>query len=77
MTNHHPNFNVPDLLQRMADAVPTHPKDDDSSDIASSYEVVALLVHAFFTSLDFKLQGFHENKTLRTYAFPSWRVLAC
>lgn len=60
------HITIPDLRQRMADALPTHPKDDDSSDLASSYEVIALLVHAYMTGLDFKLQGFNEDKRLRT-----------
>ncbi|CAM1511705.1 Fc.00g092180.m01.CDS01 [Cosmosporella sp. VM-42] len=55
---------VEQLCQRMADALPTHPKDDDSSDLASSYEVVALLVHSYMTALDFKLQGFNEDKNI-------------
>lgn len=61
------SITIPALRQRMADAIPTHPKDDDSSDLASSYEVVALLVHAYFTTLDFKLQGFNEDKRLGMY----------
>lgn len=61
------SITIPALRQRMADAIPTHPKDDDSSDLASSYEVVALLVHAYFTALDFKLQGFNEDKRLGMY----------
>lgn len=56
------------ILQGMADALPTHKKDDDSSDLASSYEVVALLVHSYLAALDFKLCGFHQDKNLR--AFP-------
>lgn len=54
------------ILQGMADALPTHAKGDDSSDLASSYEVIALLVHSYLAALDFKLQGFNEDKTLRT-----------
>lgn len=59
------HITIADLRQRMADALPTHPKDDDSSDLASSYELIALLVHAYMTSLGFKLQGFNEDKRLR------------
>lgn len=54
------------VLQRMADALPTHPPDDDSSDLASSYEAIALLIHAGLAGLAFKLQGFDEEKPLRT-----------
>ncbi|KAL6810090.1 PI31 proteasome regulator N-terminal domain-containing protein [Trichoderma camerunense] len=52
------------VLQAMADALPTHQPNDESSDIASSYEVVALLAHAYFVSLDFRLYGFNEDKLL-------------
>lgn len=52
------------ILQGMADALPTHTKGDDSSDLASSYETIALLIHAYLTALDFKLCGFHEDKAL-------------
>ncbi|KAL7911613.1 PI31 proteasome regulator N-terminal domain-containing protein [Trichoderma velutinum] len=52
------------VLQAMADALPTHQPNDESSDIASSYEVVALLAHAYFASLDFRLYGFNEDKLL-------------
>lgn len=59
------NLSTDAILQRMADALPTHPAGDDSSDIASSYEVVALLVHAYLTALDFRLIGFQEDNNLR------------
>ncbi|CAH0017377.1 unnamed protein product [Clonostachys rhizophaga] len=52
------------IVQGMADALPTHQKDDDSSDLASSYEAVALLVHAHLASLGFRLFGFDEEKPL-------------
>lgn len=62
------------MLQAMADALPTHPKGDDSSDLASSYEVIGLLVHAYLAAIGFKLCGFNEDKNLRAfhleYAFP-------
>ncbi|KAK5988001.1 hypothetical protein PT974_12137 [Cladobotryum mycophilum] len=48
----------------MADALPTHQKGDDSSDLASSYEAIALLIHAFLVRLDFRLYGFDEDKSL-------------
>lgn len=53
------------IVQGMADALPTHQKDEDSSDLASSYEAVALLVHAHLASLGFRLFGFDEEKPLR------------
>ncbi|PHH84267.1 hypothetical protein CDD83_2218 [Cordyceps sp. RAO-2017] len=55
---------APAVLRRMADALPAHAKGDESSDIASSYELVALLAHAFFCALDFKLCALDEDKPL-------------
>ncbi|KAF4445137.1 hypothetical protein F53441_10979, partial [Fusarium austroafricanum] len=52
------------ILGGMADALPTHPSNDDSSDLASSYEVIALLIHSYLSALGFKLQGFDEDKNL-------------
>lgn len=63
-----PNLSVQEryaILQGMADALPTHAQGDESSDIASSYEVIALLVHAYLASLDFRLCGFDEDKPIR------------
>ena len=56
------------ILQGMADAIPIHPKDDQSSDLSSSYEVLALLIHSYMTALKFRLLGFDEDK--RTGAAP-------
>jgi hypothetical protein len=52
------------ILQLMADAIPTHPKGDTTSDISSSYEVLALLNHACMTALKFRLQGFDEDRKI-------------
>ncbi|EFQ34724.1 PI31 proteasome regulator [Colletotrichum graminicola] len=52
------------ILQLMADALPTHPKDDTTSDISSGYELPALLAHACMVSLKFRLLGFDEEKTI-------------
>ncbi|KAI5463507.1 PI31 proteasome regulator N-terminal-domain-containing protein [Mariannaea sp. PMI_226] len=52
------------ILRGMADALPSHPPNDDSSDLASSYEAIALLIHAYMAALGFKLQGFNEDKKL-------------
>lgn len=60
-----PPLSVDAILQAMADALPTHAQGDESSDLASSYEVIALLVHAYFASLDFRLCGFDEDKLIR------------
>lgn len=58
------------ILEGMAKALPTHTKGDDSSDLASSYEAVGLLVHSYLTALDFKLVGFHEDRPLGTPRLP-------
>lgn len=52
------------MLQGMADALPTHIKGDDSSDLAGSYEVIGLLVHAYLAAIGFKLCGFNEDSNL-------------
>jgi hypothetical protein len=54
------------ILQQMAEAIPTHPQGDTSSDLSSSYEVLALLVHACMTALKFRLLGFDEDKKIGT-----------
>ncbi|SPN99885.1 uncharacterized protein DNG_02737 [Cephalotrichum gorgonifer] len=50
------------ILQGMADAIPSHPKGDTSSDLSTSYEVLALLIHSYMTALKFRLLGFDEDK---------------
>ncbi|KAI8962312.1 PI31 proteasome regulator N-terminal-domain-containing protein [Daldinia sp. FL1419] len=50
------------ILQQMADALPTHPQGDTTSDLSSSHEALALLTHACMTSLGFRLIGFDEDK---------------
>ncbi|KAJ6786428.1 hypothetical protein PWT90_04050 [Aphanocladium album] len=52
------------VLEGMAKALPTHTQGDDSSDLASSYEAIGLLVHSYLTSQGFKLIGFHEDRPL-------------
>lgn len=61
------------ILKAMADALPTHKQGDDSSDLASSYEAIALLVHAYLASLDFRLCGFDEDKPIRK--LPQFHVI--
>jgi hypothetical protein len=58
-------LSVAAILGGMADALPTHSPSDDSSDLASSYEVIALLIHSYLSAIGFKLQGFDEDKKLR------------
>ncbi|KNB07164.1 hypothetical protein FOXG_08432 [Fusarium oxysporum f. sp. lycopersici 4287] len=57
-------LSVAAILNGMADALPTHPPNDDSSDLASSYEVIALLIHSYLAALGFKLLGFDEDKNI-------------
>jgi hypothetical protein len=64
------------ILQGMADALPTHNPSDDSSDLASSYEAIALLIHAYLAALDFRLCGFDEDKNLRKSPLPLDNVFA-
>jgi len=54
------------ILQRMADVIPTREQGDTGSDLSSSYEVLALLVHAYMTALKFRLLGFDEDKKIGT-----------
>jgi hypothetical protein len=60
------------VLKGMVEALPTHPKDDSSSDLSSSYEAIALLVHAYMTTLRFRLLGFDEDN--RTGPLPSFPI---
>ncbi|KAH8173461.1 PI31 proteasome regulator domain-containing protein [Sarocladium implicatum] len=43
------------ILQGMADALPTNTPSDDSSALASSYEVIGLLIHSYLAALGFRL----------------------
>lgn len=52
------------LLTQMANSLPTHQKDDTSSDFGSSYEALALFTHACMTSLGFRLLGFGEGQRI-------------
>ncbi|KAK3949085.1 PI31 proteasome regulator N-terminal-domain-containing protein [Pseudoneurospora amorphoporcata] len=50
------------ILDGMAAALPTHAKDDATSDLSSSLDAVALFTHACFVSVGFRLLGFSEDK---------------
>ncbi|KAL3420019.1 hypothetical protein PVAG01_08518 [Phlyctema vagabunda] len=52
------------ILKHMAEALPTHKKDDTNSDLSSSYEAVALFAHACMTAVGFRLLGFSEGKSI-------------
>ncbi|KAI1468840.1 PI31 proteasome regulator N-terminal-domain-containing protein [Daldinia caldariorum] len=49
------------ILQQMADALPTHPQGDTTSDLSSSHEALALFAHACMSSLGCRLLGFDED----------------
>jgi hypothetical protein len=52
------------ILKHMADALPTHAKDDTNSDISSSYEAIALFSHACMVAVGFRLLGFGEEQKI-------------
>ncbi|TVY42264.1 hypothetical protein LCER1_G007478, partial [Lachnellula cervina] len=52
------------VLKHMADALPTHAKDDTDSDISSSYEAIALFSHACMVAVGFRLLGFGEDQKI-------------
>ncbi|XEV05720.1 hypothetical protein FSHL1_011007 [Fusarium sambucinum] len=57
-------LSVAAILGGMAEALPTHSPNDESSDLASAYEVIALLIHSYLSALGFKIQGFDEDNKL-------------
>ncbi|POS86291.1 hypothetical protein EPUL_001916 [Erysiphe pulchra] len=52
------------ILRHLANALPTHAKDDTSSDLSSSYEAIAIFCHACMIASGFRLLGFREGQTL-------------
>jgi hypothetical protein len=48
----------------MADALPTHQKDDTTSDLSSTLDVLALFAHGSMVSHGFRLVGFSEDQNL-------------
>lgn len=52
------------ILKHMADALPTHAKEDTNSDISSSYEAIALFSHSCMTAVGFRLLGFGEDQKI-------------
>jgi hypothetical protein len=50
------------ILKHMAEALPTHAKDDTNSDISSSYEAIALFSHACMIAVGFRLLGYGEGQ---------------
>lgn len=54
------------IVRHMADALPTHSKDDTDSDISSSYEAIALFSHACMTAVGFRILGFGEERKMES-----------
>jgi PI31 proteasome regulator N-terminal len=50
------------ILKNMAEALPTHHKNDTTSDMSSSYEAIALFSHACMIAVGFRLVGFKEGE---------------
>ena len=55
-------LSLDNILQGMADALPTHVKGDTSSDLSSSYEAIALFAHACMVAVGFRLLGYGEER---------------
>ncbi|KAL5320188.1 hypothetical protein ACEPPN_010989 [Leptodophora sp. 'Broadleaf-Isolate-01'] len=56
------------ILKHIADALPTHARGDTSSDFSSSYEAIALFVHACMTAVGFRLVGYSEGQKIAELA---------
>ncbi|KAL1843086.1 hypothetical protein VTJ49DRAFT_3221 [Mycothermus thermophilus] len=54
----------PAVLETAAKALPTHEKDDSTSDLSSSLDAIALFVHACMLNLGFRLLGFDEEQKI-------------
>jgi hypothetical protein len=68
-------LSVENILKHMAEALPTHAKDDPNSDISSSYEAIALFAHACMTAVGFRLLGFGENQKIGELLFTPQSLL--
>jgi hypothetical protein len=64
-------LSVESILKHMAEALPTHAKDDMNSDLSSSYEAIALFSHACMTAVGFRLLGFGENEKIGQLHYPA------
>lgn len=58
------------VLEGMAKALPTHDKDDTSSDLSSSLDCIALFSHACMVNLGFRLLGFNEDQKIGVLSCP-------
>lgn len=54
----------PDLVKAMADALPSHAKDDTTSDLSSTLDALSLFAHAAMVSHGFRLLGFNEDQNI-------------
>lgn len=59
------------ILQGMADALPTHEKSDTTSDMSSSAEAIALFAHSCMVNLGFRLLGFNEDQKMGAQLHPT------
>lgn len=59
------------ILQGMADALPTHEKGDTTSDLSSSAEAIALFTHACMVNVGFRLLGFNEDQRIGESYLPA------
>lgn len=57
-------LSLPNIMQGMADALPTHEKGDTTSDLSSSAEAIALFAHACMVNLGFRLVSFNEDQKI-------------
>lgn len=56
------SLSAENILDHMAEALPSHAKDDTTSDLCSSYEAIALFCHACMIAREFRLLGFEEGQ---------------
>lgn len=54
------------ILQAVAQALPTHDKDDTTSDLSSSLDAISILTHACMVNLGFRLVGFNEDQKIES-----------
>jgi hypothetical protein len=61
------------VAEAMVNALPTHEKDDTTSDLSSSLDCVALFVHACMANLGFRLLGFNEDQKIGALPPRRWQ----
>ncbi|OIW32589.1 hypothetical protein CONLIGDRAFT_642291 [Coniochaeta ligniaria NRRL 30616] len=54
----------PDLVKAMADALPSHARDDTTSDLSSTLDALSLFAHAAMATRNFRLVGFNEDQNI-------------